>query len=140
MEMSGKDTLPPPKVDSRLDGYEGPASSFEKLVDSRLFITFARVMMILATLIGLPIAGVIGTRALTTMDKSLEKLDLLNTNHKVLTEQVKNGFDRSNETMRRIEVDVADHESRIRLLERLPPAVLVPQPPELNNTRPQRGR
>lgn len=134
---NGRETLPPPKVDPRIDGYEGPARSFEKLVDSRMFITFARIMMIAATLIGLPVAGALIKRAIDTADTTVTKVDELITGSKLLQLEVKNGFDRSTENVKRLEADIQDHETRIRVLERIPPAItLMPGQPQRVPTRP----
>jgi hypothetical protein len=110
--------LPPPKVDPRPDGYMGAGASFEKLVDSRMFITFARVLMICASVIGLPVAGWMMTRMIDRADKIVEKVDGSHQQLQLLDQSVKFGFDRQKADLDRLQIQVIDHDGRIRVIER----------------------
>jgi hypothetical protein len=125
-----KEPLPPPKVDPRPDGYIGAGASFEKLVDSRMFITFARVLMIIASTIGLPIAGWMLSRVIERADKIVEKVDSTHTNLQLLDQGMKFSFERMKSELDRLNTTVTDHDGRIRNIERI---VSQPNQPTRNN-------
>lgn len=122
--------LPPPKVDPRPDGYMGPGASFEKLVDSRMFITFARMLMIVASAIGLPVAGFMMSRMIDRADKIVEKVEGTHHNLNLLDQSMRFSFERMKSDLDRLNMTVTDHDGRIRVIERI-----VSQPNQLP-TRP----
>lgn len=126
MEVPG---LNPPKVDSRLGGYEGSNSSIEKFVDSRLFITFARTMMIVSSLVILPIVTWMVGRAITTADKLMLKVDKSSMDLRLMQHELLTGFRSTTNELLEIKSDIKDHEGRLRVLERMPVLPIQPGQP-----------
>lgn len=119
--MTKIDPLDPPKVDAGPAPYQSKYSSVEKFVDSRLFITVARLTMILAGSVGLPLAGWLMMRVVTAADTISTKVDDSAFELRLLKSEVKNGFDKSQSDINRQTEWLKDHEGRIRVLERTVP-------------------
>lgn len=115
------DRLDPPKVDPMPGGYRSSYGGFEKFVDSRMFITFARLIMLFAGGIGLPVAGYFMTRLITAADNITAQVGESAVEIRLLKSDVKAGFDRSKEDINRHGEFLRDHEGRIRVLERVTP-------------------
>ncbi len=94
-------------------------SAFENMFDARWFVNMARSAMILATVVGLPVAGYAMKRLVDKADtivdtvaKTDKRLDLLEQFVRFTTEQTQGNSQRNRDT-------IADHEGRIRSLERI---------------------
>ena len=88
----------------------------EKLVNNSVLTLVARGMMIFATVVGLPIAGWMINRAVASVDSIAGKVD-----------SMKDQASDTNGTVKLIQQTqtiqtsiIADHETRMRLLERVP--------------------
>lgn len=92
-------------------------SSFQRAVDSVLFIRMSRVAIVSATLVGLPVAGY-GIKRLinsadaiaTTTESTARRVDLLE-------QSVRLTLDQRQREMDRIQNAQSDHEGRLRRLE-----------------------
>lgn len=89
-------------------------SASEKLASSVALTLWARGAMIVATSLILPIALMMGGRALTTIDKIGEKIDLMREQALEQAGEIK--------ALRQLTTSqqqlIADHETRVRVLER----------------------
>lgn len=92
-------------------------SSFTRAIDSAVLIRFSRVAIVFATLVGLPVAGYGLKRVInradeiaTVTDKTASRLDLLD-------QSVRLNFEQRRHDVERIEADLRDKESRLRVLE-----------------------
>lgn len=76
------------------------------IIRNEVFYAFARVCMVAASLIGMPVAGFLLSRVVSTADDIREQVQKQNTALLLLSAEVKYRFG-----------SVEDHESRIRKLE-----------------------
>jgi len=119
--------LPLPNVDA---SQQVSNHAVNKIVDSRIFITTARLFMIVASSIGLPVAAYLLIRVINTADDIVTKVDQGAVNYQLMDHAMKNGFKQTKEDLRRIERQYMDHEGRIRYIERLP-VLAVPTAPSM---------
>lgn len=76
------------------------------IIRNEVFYAFARLCMVIATLVGLPVAGFMLTRVVVTADEIRDQLQRQNLALMLLTNEVKFRF-----------ANVEDHEQRLRKLE-----------------------
>ncbi len=87
----------------------------EKLVDSVLLKAWSRASMIVATTILLPIGFSIGNRAISSMDQIAEKLDQI----RIVQIEQSGKIEALRLQLVAQQQSLADHEARVRQLERI---------------------
>ena len=90
----------------------------EKLANNTTLAALGRIAMLAATLIGLPVAGFMMQRIITTGDAIAAKLDDNVTATRLLQQKVDYGFDAARKEADTIRIQIVDHEGRIRIIER----------------------
>lgn len=81
---------------------------------------FARLVMIFASLIALPVAGWMLNRVVNTADEISAKVGQQGTKLELLDQSVKFGFDAAKGDITGIRMQLTDHEGRIRVIESRP--------------------
>ncbi len=92
----------------------------DKWVQSSGLTLFARLLMIFASLVALPIAGWMLQRVVTTADEISAKVGAQGTKIELLDQTVKYGFDAAKGDITGIRMQLTDHEGRIRVIESRP--------------------
>ena len=92
----------------------------DKWVQSSGLTLFARLLMIFASLVALPIAGWMLQRVVTTADEISAKVGVQGTKIELLDQTVKYGFDAAKGDITGIRMQLTDHEGRIRVIESRP--------------------
>jgi hypothetical protein len=112
------DPMDPPKVDASGGPYMSRYSSLEKAVDSRLFITAARLIMIFAGSVGLPVAGFLMMKLIGAAGEISTQVNETAIEVKLFKQEFRANSDRSRDDINRATEWLRDHEGRIRVLER----------------------
>lgn len=116
------------------NGNGNRTAAIERLVDNKIFTTVARLAMLFASMIALPVAGFMLVRIINSADSISASVNSQATDLKLIKQEITSGFDRTNSELNRMQLQITDHEGRIRALER-PPTVIVPAEPVTRNRR-----
>lgn len=92
-------------------------SSFQRAFDSAAFIRTSRMLMMLGTLIGLPVAGWYMQRLVASQDRMTDTVSQSSLQLKLLEQSVRLEAERRGDQLNAIKEIVVDHEGRIRVLE-----------------------
>lgn len=111
----------------------GNRAAIERLVDNKIFATVARLAMLFASMIALPAAGFMLVRIINSADSISATVNSQATDLKLIKQEITSGFDRTNTELNRIQMQITDHEGRIRALER--PTVILPTEPANSRNR-----
>lgn len=95
--------------------------SSDQIVNNKLLTIFARIAIISATTIGLPICGWIGLRVISYADAINSQITAQNLQLNLLQQTVQNGLDRAKADKDTMQAELNDHEHRIRVLEGIRP-------------------